>query len=266
MKSLRTFLLGFAMFYLCVPLAPANAQVEADGGLYWSVRGGLSQVRQRSWWGWGAIDPVYLGTPPVLDTPGMNAHEEWRNLEMNYGFVAGASIGYTMLFPDSSADIRLELEGIYRRNDDGQVNSEWKSTTNNKDSISLGHMVGPVIGSLEVRSAMFNALLDFHTPTRFTPYLGVGAGMSQLVAKGSFWDSNRAYWVYPNPYPFDETLYALSWQAIVGVGYKLSPGTMLTTEFRYFRLASDRWSNLFQWEELEDIKFDDWSVGVRFTF
>ena len=34
MKSLRTFLLGFAMFSLCAPLAQAQNYYESDGGLY----------------------------------------------------------------------------------------------------------------------------------------------------------------------------------------------------------------------------------------
>lgn len=268
MKSLRTFLLGFAMFYLCAPLAPANAQVEPDGGLYWSARGGLSQVRNLAVWSWGGYDPVYdeSTTPPTLTSVGLNNHLEDRSLEMNYGFVVGAAIGYTMVYPDSAADLRFEAEAIYRRNDDGQIGSQWQATSDNKDSISLGYETVPVIGSLEVRSAMFNTFVDFHTPTRLTPYIGVGAGISQLVAQGYTLDLNRAVFGMGYPQFFDEEIYALSWQAIAGVGYKLSPGTMLTMEFRYFRLAADRWSDLFQTDELRNIKFDDWSMGVRFTF
>jgi len=275
MKSLRIFLLGFAVFSLCTPLAQAQDYYESDGGLYWSVRGGLSQVRNRVNAEWYGIDPVYTtDTPPVLDWPGINSHHETRDLEMDYGYVVGASIGYTSTFPESSADLRFELEGIYRRNDDGQVNSVWYATSDNKDSISLGNESVPIYGSLEIRSAMFNVLVDFHTPTRFVPYLGVGAGISQIVGKGTMLDTNWAIYdlvatggLYSGyPYPYDETLYALSWQAIGGVGYRLSPGTMLTLEFRYFRLAADRASALFYTWELGSVKFDDWSMGVRFTF
>jgi opacity protein-like surface antigen len=268
MKSLRTFLLGFAMFFLCAPLAQAQDYYESDGGLYWSVRGGLAQTRNLAVWDWYAIEPVYDETDPqnpILLEEGVNSHREYRSLEMDYGYVVGASIGYTMVFPESSADLRFEAEAIYRKHDDGQINSAWYATSDNTDSTSLGYETVPVIGSLEIRSAMLNALVDFHTPTRIVPYIGVGAGISQIVAEGYTLDANRSFW---EGYPqfFDEEIYALSWQAIAGVGYRLSPGAMLTLEFRYFRLAADRWSNVFQTDELRDVTFDDWSMGVRFTF
>lgn len=266
MKSLRAFLLGFAMVSLCAPLARAE-YLEPDGGLYWGVRGGLAQTRNLAVWDWGGLDPEYNDdVPPALVSLGVNSHTEYRSLEMDYGYVVGASIGYTVIYPESSADLRFELEGIYRKHDDGQINSQWYPTSDEDDSISLGFETVPIIGTFEVRSAMLNMLVDFHTPTRITPYFGLGAGISQLVAEGYTLDMNRAIVGEGYPQYFDEEIFALSWQAIAGVGYRLSPGTMLTLEVRYFRLAADRWSELFQTEELRDIEFEDWSMGVRFTF
>lgn len=262
MKSLRAFILGAILSSLLPSLAVADNYYPDDGGLYWSVRGGLSQVRHTVSWDWSAVESDTTVTPP---TPSINSHHEVRGLEMNYGAVVGGAIGYTFLYPDSPVDLRLEAEAIYRINKDGQVNSEWYPTSTDKD-ISLGHSVAPIDGSLEVRSAMANFFMDFHTPTRFTPYVGVGAGISQLVAQGWIYDANRAVYNYPYPQRFDETIYGLSLQAIVGVGYRLTPGTMITLELRTFRLATDRWSDLFWSEELAAVKFDDWSLGLRLTF
>lgn len=267
MKSLGAFLLGSVVLVLCAPPAVAQDYYESDGGLYWGVRGGLSQVRNLAIWAWGGYDPVYDGaTPPNLLVPGLNDHLEERSLEMDYGYVAAASIGYTMLYPQRAADLRFEVEGIYRRNEDGQINSQWRAISNRPDSVTLGFETVPVIGSLEVTSAMFNAFVDFHTPSRFTPYIGLGAGMSYIVTEGYTLDLNR--FVVGEPYPqiFSDEIYALSWQAIAGLGYRLSPGMMVTAEARYFRLAADRWSDLFQTQELRSVVFDDWSVGLRFTF
>jgi len=267
MKSLRAFTLGVVLSALYTPLAMADGYYEDDGGLYWSVRGGLSQVRNTIDADWYGIDPVYdNATPPNVVVPGLNSHHEHRSLEMDYGFVVGASIGYTALYPDTPVDLRIEAEAIYRRNEDGQVNSEWSATSDNADSISLGNESVPVYGSLEVRSAMINAFVDFHTPTRFTPYVGVGAGISQLVAQGEIWDANLDVEGAGLPQYFDETIYALSVQGIVGVGFHLSPGTMITAELRTFRLAADRPSGLFRTWDLWSVKFDDWSLGLRFTF
>ncbi len=267
MKSLRAFLLGLVLFSLGTPVAQAKEIYESDSGLYWGVRGGLSQVRNLAIWSWGGFDPTYdNATPPNVLFLGLNDHLERRSLEMNYGYVVGASIGYTMAYPDSVADLRFEVEGIYRRHEDGEINSPWDALSDRPDSVTLGFETVPVVGSLEVGSAMFNVLVDFHTQTRFTPYIGVGAGISQIIAKGYTLDGNRAQHGEPFPQFFDDDIYALSWQAIAGIGYRLSPGAMVTLETRYFRLAADRYSDLFETDELREIKFDDWSLGVRFTF
>lgn len=259
MKSLRAFLLGFAMVSLCAPLARAE-YIEPDGGLYIGIRGGLAQMRNNSSAETLGFLPTYFPPvdpdPPVLNTPGRNDHNETRSLEMDYGYVAGVAIGYTVLYPDKSADLRFEVEAMYRKNDDGQINSQFTPTSDRADSISFNDFeVLKVDGNAEVRSAMFNMLLDFHTPTRLTPYVGLGVGASQLIASGTV-----------ALLPFDDDIYSLSWQAIAGLGYRLSPGTMLTLEFRHFQLSGNRWSDFFQTSKLSNIEFDDWSMGVRFTF
>jgi opacity protein-like surface antigen len=259
MKSLRAFILGLAVISLCAPLAPAKAQVEADGGLYWSVRGGLSQVGNIATVDEAGFDPVYSTvdngdgtTTTTLVTRGKNDHRGIRDLEMDYGWVAGAAIGYTWLYPDNSADLRMEFEGMYRRNVNGSVDVQYYPTTNNPDSDSIYTATNlPFKGSVSFRSAMVNMFLDFHTPTRIVPYVGLGAGVTHLVSKVG---------------AINDDLLSPSWQAIAGIGYKLSPGTMLTTEFRYFALVGDETSDLFGTSDLGSIEFDDWSMGVRFTF
>ena len=266
MKRTVGILCGLVLASFTLP-AQAQDYFASDDGLYWSVRGGLSQVRNSVDWDWGGWAPVYdNATPPNLLAMGMNSHREHRPLEMDYGFVAGASVGYTMAYPKSVADLRFEVEAIYRRNEDGEINSEWTPTSDNADSVSLGFETVPFVGTLEVRSAMINGLIDFHTGTRIVPYLGLGAGMSQIVAEGYTIDFNRDALGVLAPQTINDDFFALSWQAIAGVGYRLSPGTMLTLEFHHFRLAADRWSNLFETQEISNVNFDDWSLGVRFTF
>lgn len=259
MKSLRTFLLGFSMFSLCAPLVPANAQVESDGGLYWSMRGGLSEVRN--------ITQTYLlGSNPeyetitdidgnvttVLVTPGVNDHRGTRKLKMDDGWLVGGAIGYTWLYPENSADLRLEIEGTYRRSANGTIEAILTPISNRPDSISYyDYTLLPFDGTVSFRSAMINMFLDFHTPTRVVPYIGLGAGMTQLVSKVGV---------------INDDLLTPSWQAIGGIGYKLSPGTMLTMEYRFFQLAGDSVSDLFQTKDLASIEFEDWSMGVRLTF
>lgn len=253
---------------------PAQAQQNrgTDGGMYWSVRGGLSQVRNGTSHDWFAIEPVYDDVDPsILIFAGIDGHNEWRTLEMDYGYVVGTAIGYTWAYPGHVADVRLELEGIYRKNDDGQLDSDWTVILDLDDAFSLGDEISPIDGFVDVRSAMINVLADFHTQTRFTPYVGVGVGISHLTAKGWIWDFNRAAYADWPFFPtslefFNDSIYALSWQAIAGVGFRLTPGTMVTLDFRHFELAADRHSGLFSTDELRDVKFDDVSLGLRLTF
>ncbi len=265
MKRSIGILCGLVLSALAGPVH-AQEYFDADGGMYISVRGGLSQVRNHVIWDWGGYDPTYVGSPPTLASPGLNAHRESRSLEMNYGFVAAGALGYTFAYPDHVADLRLEVEGIYRYNAEGQTNADWRPTSNRADSGSLGFITVDIDGTLQIQSVMLNALADFHTGSRFTPILGIGAGMSHVVIDTTFFDPNRAQNFVPQPVIDDQSFFALSWQAIAGIGYRLSPGTVVTAEYRYFRLAKDQYSTLFQTHELRNIKFDDWSLGLRFTF
>lgn len=248
--------LGAAM--LAVP-AQARESWSTDGGMYLSVRGGLSQVRDSQNFGWGRIP---LGDP-TLETDDIAPHLEHRNLELDLGYVAGAAIGYTFAYPDYSADIRVEGEAIYRYHEDGQTNADWVAQG---AGIELGHVISDIDGTIQYRSAMANVLVDFHTGSRFLPFLGVGGGLTRMDVKANLFDPGRATYFFPFPIIIDETIYALSWQAIGGLGYRLSSGTVIAAEFRHFRLASDRFSDLFRHEELSLIQFDDWSVSLRFTF
>lgn len=262
MSILRALLLGIILVPFAVPLQAFAAPFERDGGMYWSVRGGLLQVRSRAHFKWLGYDPVYTtvtdpisgATATVLVSRGMQDHSEYRRLEMDYGVVTAASIGYTFLYPENSADFRIEAEAIIRRSAGGETRSDMTATTDRPDSDRLdGTRFFPIPGSVELRSAMVNALMDFHTPTRLTPYLGMGIGYSQLLTSDTLLGVN-------------DEIFGLSWQAIAGIGYNVTPGTMVFVESRYFRLAVDRWSEFFGTNELQNIKFDDWSVGLRLTF
>lgn len=259
---------GFALAIL-IAAGDARAQnyFQTNGGLYFSGRGGLSQVRSLATWNWGGYDPLYDDEDNLLEL-GLNDHQEDRQLEMDVGFVVGAAIGYSFIWPGYAGAVRIEGEAIYRRHEDGEFNSQWTPITENEDSISLGHETVPFEGKLDITTVMFNVLVDIPTGTRFTPYLGLGAGYSRIDVDGSTGEQNRAIFCgcYTPPYLIDETIYALSWQAIIGVSFQLSQSFAITLESRYFRLAADRWSELFFTEEIRDVQFGDWSMGFRVTF
>lgn len=251
-------LCGFVLASLSLP-AQAQDYYATDGGLYWSVRGGLSQVRDTTLFGWGRIP---LGDPNLEDDD-IAPHIEHRNLELDLGYVAGASIGYTFAYPQHVADLRVEAEGIYRFHENGQTNADWIAIEAGQQ---IGHVVSDIDGTIQFQSAMANVLVDLHTGSRFVPYFGLGGGLTRMDINALLFDAGRAIYGFPFPIVVDETTYAMSWQAIAGLGWRLSSGTIVAVEYRHFRLANDRFSALFRHEELSQIKFDDLSLSMRFTF
>lgn len=260
MKRSIGFACGLALGLLAPP-ALAQDYYATDGGLYWSVRGGLSQVRDNTDFIWPRI---LLGDPDNLNDD-IAPHFEERSLELDLGYVVGASIGYTFAYPQHVADIRVEAEAIYRYHENGQTNSDWIPLEAGLTPMG-GHVVSDIDGTVQYQSAMANVLLDFHTGTRLVPYIGVGGGLTRMDVDALLFDPGRFVYFHPFPIVIDETIYALSWQAIAGLGWRLSRSTVIAAEFRYFRLASDRFSDLFAHDELSRIKFDDWSISMRFTF
>jgi opacity protein-like surface antigen len=185
---------------------------------------------------------------------------------MDLGYVVGVTVGYSFVWPGYAGAIRVEAEAMYRKHDDGEFNSQWTPISDNADSFSVGHETVPYDGKLDIASGMFNVLVDIPTGTRFTPYLGLGAGYSRIDVDGFTDERNRILFDFDDP-DYDQTIYALSWQAIVGVSFQLSQSLAITLEGRHFRLAADRWSELFFTEELSDsVTFGDWSIGFRVTF
>lgn len=258
MKRTIGILCGLVLGGLALP-AQAQDYYATDGGLYWGIRGGLSQVRDSQNFAWPRIP---LGDPASQDDD-IAPHLEHRNLELDLGYVAGASIGYTFAYPRYAGDIRVEAEAIYRYHENGQTNADWIAV---EPGQAIGHVISDIDGTVQYQSAMANVLVDFHTGSRFVPFLGLGAGLTRMDIDALLFDEGRFVYGHPFPIVIDETTYALSWQAIAGLGFRLSSGTVVAAEYRYFRLANDRFSGLFRHEELSEIKFDDFSLSLRFTF
>ena len=253
MKRTISILGGFAFFLLADSV---HAQpVEVDGGLYLGVRGGVTFLKQ--------VDESFF-CPEILDDPltigvyeSFPAQEEVRYLEMNTGYFGAAAIGYTMAFPKSGGDLRFELEGAYRYYKDGETNADWEQ---------FGHVVSNIDGTVTIKSAMLNIYVDFRTPTRFVPYIGLGVGYSRIDVDARLYDAGRAFYGWPFPIVVDQRIYNVSWQAMAGVGYKITSGTIVGLEYRAFRLSNGAFSNLFRYEHLDRLEFDDWLLTLRYTF
>lgn len=118
------------------------------------------------------------------------------------GGVANLSAGYA-----TSYGLRPELEFAWR----------WRNSIKGTESATPG--LSGMTGKQSSIAFMGNLLYDIDTGTAFTPYIGAGAGISQVrLNLGGFSDKD---WVF-------------AYQGIAGVAYNITNALALTVDYRYF--------------------------------
>lgn len=135
-----------------------------------------------------------------LDISGRTVSSQWKS-----GYGGLAALGYRW-----SPHIRTELEAS------GRV---AKVTTFNGTA--------PWAGKQFDTSIMINGFYDVDLGSRFTPYLGVGLGMTQLI-----WGDNYRVPTQATPTVYDGDQVKAGWQAIVGASYAVTPKLSLALDYR----------------------------------
>jgi OmpA-OmpF porin, OOP family len=161
--------------------AIAEAQDVQQPGVYIGVEGGLNWM----------FNTTILGT----------------NVTPQTGWALGGKIGYDFIGP------RVELEGIYRQNQNGQF---------------FGNRA--ITGQISQVGAMANFLYDFNATGTIVPYIGAGAGVGFVDS-----DTNLGSTVF-------------AFQGILGLGYNFSPNLRFNLDGRYYgttnpTVAGFGWSN-----------------------
>ena len=131
-------------------------------------------------------------------------------------WMVSGGIGYGF-----SNGFRAEGELSYRKNDlDVPTNNETTAT-----------------------SLMANLYYDFNRGGRWQPYVGIGAGYTQVDIEGSDDDSSWA------------------WQAMAGIGYELNDRTTLDVGYRFFRADDLEFTGT-------DVEYEHQAVtvGIRWEF
>ena len=135
-----------------------------------------------------------------LTISGRRVSSQWKS-----GFGGLAALGYRW-----SPNLRTELEAS------GRV---AKVTTFNG--------VAPWAGKQFDNSIMVNGFYDVDLGGRFTPYVGVGVGMTQLI-----WGDNFRVPTQATPTVYDRDDVEAGWQAIVGASYAVTPKVALALDWR----------------------------------
>lgn len=179
----------------------------------------------------GYSDGKWTGTDPLTGNS--------VDFVFDYSLVGVGAVGYAWIPPDSPAGFRLELEGSYRR-------AEIDYIVDN---------AGPTLltaeGYFESIGAMANGYVDFNFGKKTAPYIGGGIGVARV--------SRREFVVDGVPVT-NKYVHTGAWQIMAGVGFRLSPGTIIGLELRHFELMEFQFENTAQDQE---INFDEILITFR---
>lgn len=120
-----------------------------------------------------------------------------------------------------------------------------------------GTGAGAADGGLHNLALMANALYDFDTGTRFTPYLGAGIGLSRVGT-----DNLRSI----NGAELDDNKVAFAYQGIAGFSLALEGNWSFTADYRYFATPDVKSkSNGANKGEIENASHN-LMMGIRYNF
>ena len=150
------------------------------------------------------------------------------------------AIGYVWAFPEAPADVRLELEGSYRKAP--------------YDSIAFADGTFWLVdGDLEFLTGMVNLIVDFHLGQHLVPHVGFGLGRTQIRWRDIVVTDELSVVTAFADTKEDVTMT----QVIVGLGYRLSPGLIIDTEYRLFNPNDPNFNGLMA---------NEFTVGFRMIF
>lgn len=164
----------------------------------------LTSAQAAEWYASAHGGLVIVDNLALTDTTGA-LQSVGAEVEMTDGFGGAVAIGRGFRLSDDIANMRIEGEVSYRRND-----SELAVVP------TLG--VFDLEGDLAAIGVMANAYYDFRTPRRrWTPYVGGGIG-------GASFSTNE----------YADRGDVVAYQAIAGLGYSILPRTKVEFEYRFF--------------------------------
>lgn len=148
--------------------------------------------------------------------------------EFDNGFGLTGAVGY------SSGNFRVEAEFSYRKNDLDKL------TIN---SVAVAGVLFTGLGTFDLDGDttalgfMANGWYDFYTGTRWVPFVGAGLGVARLNI-----DIESIAGI---PTIYDESDTVLAYQAGVGLGYKVTPKTIVSLSYRFFGTADPEFDDGF---------------------
>ena len=218
----------------------------------------------------GADMPGYPPEPPSLPP-----HEGSPVVESFGGWYLRGDIGYAWgISPDaeSAAPFLSPVENKLGNGFVGGVGfgykSKWLRTDVTIDYTAplkyTGAIAAPddTTAKVEAVTALFNGYVDLGTWYRTTPYVGLGAGVSQLHTFD--YASTAAPPFTPG---LSHTQWNFSWAAIGGVGFAIAPNLTLDLSYRYMNFGDvTTASDAFGAMSLKKLAAHEVRIGIRWYF
>ncbi len=216
------------------------ALLATVGLIAWSSAALADDPQQERWPRWYVGISGGVSFLDDSDLSGVNTGE----VQYDTGGIVTVALGDRPHFGNAFMDsMRFEVEGGWHHNslDNGTVNAAAVNFTED----------------LRVMSIMGNAFYDFRNASRWTPYVGAGAGWAHVSLDNDAALANT-----------DDSDTTWAWQLMAGVAY--SPQSIPLTEwslgYRFFSLNDPEFATAGGRFELEDTQSHNVEVGARFRF
>lgn len=138
-----------------------------------------------------------------------------------------------------------------------RLQGEFAARLNQVGEITGTGAAAPFDGSMNVYSFMADAIYGIPTGTKFTPYIGAGAGIARVSA-------NDIGTTLTTTVDDDDTVFA--YQAIAGVEYAIHNNLFAGLDYRYFRTADTEFTSAAATSVTGDYENHTVTLGLRYLF
>lgn len=157
---------------------------------------------------------------------------------------------------DSDAGFAGAVSGGYQFSNNWRVQGEFGARLNSVSDITGTGAAAPD-GNVNVYSVMADAIYGIPTGTKFTPYIGAGAGVA-------FVNANSVSTILGSNIDDTDTVFA--YQGIAGIEYDVTPSLKAGLDYKYFRTANTSFTSAAAVDVDGEYEDHTVTVGLRYIF
>ncbi|WOE32231.1 MULTISPECIES: porin family protein [unclassified Acinetobacter] len=232
-----------------VVLLSFSGLANADNGVYASLKAGIS-------------DTKYRNSEDVKTNNVLNTTTTWTNDNQTKAIYPAISAAVGFDFSAiSPINARAELEYTYKDKETFSPTADYKTIVRKAESTGKTPFGEKVLANeLRSQSLMLNGYYDFKNTSKFTPYVGVGVGITRVKNQQTEVESNSS---------ISSTKNHFTWSAGVGVAYSVTDNVALDLSYKYVDAGKFKFNNNVENGRLDtkvDLRSQDYALGIRYNF